>query len=116
MASIAWGFLDSPPLLGKYVSLPTVLQGPYNVPVLAAPRLLASGPEPVKAPCQVGIIGHFSTHCTPRGTVGRVADRQCGVERPVCERQPGRDVRTVCVQLARVPQGRAVGTRYGQDC
>lgn len=41
------------------LSLPTVLQGPFSVPVLAAPMFLASGPDLVKAQCQAGIIGSF---------------------------------------------------------
>ena len=39
------------------LSLPTVLQGSFSVPVLAAPMFIASGPDLVKAQCQAGIIG-----------------------------------------------------------
>lgn len=41
------------------MSLPSALQGPFTLPVLAAPMFIASGPELVKAQCQAGIIGSF---------------------------------------------------------
>jgi len=41
------------------LSLPSALQGPFTLPVLAAPMFIASGPELVKAQCQAGIIGSF---------------------------------------------------------
>jgi len=41
------------------LSLPSALQGPFTLPVLAAPMFIASGPVLVKAQCQAGIIGSF---------------------------------------------------------
>lgn len=41
------------------MSLPAVLQGPFSLPILAAPMFIASGPQLVKAQCQAGVIGSF---------------------------------------------------------
>jgi len=41
------------------MSLPEVLKRPLNLPVIAAPMFIASGPELVIAQCQAGVIGSF---------------------------------------------------------
>lgn len=58
------------------MSLPEVLKRPLNLPVIAAPMFIASGPELVIAQCQAGVIGSFpALNARPASDLAEWLDR-----------------------------------------
>ncbi len=51
------------------MALPDILKDKLEIPVIGSPLFIVSGPEPVIAQCQAGLVGSFPALNAPPPTV-----------------------------------------------
>ncbi|WAL40245.1 nitronate monooxygenase family protein [Brevibacterium sp. BRM-1] len=82
------------------MSLPSALQAPLRLPVIASPMFIASGPELVKAQCQAGVIGSFpSLNARPEAALQDWLDDIRESNTAFAQANPGKPVAPFAVNL-----------------